>query len=133
MLNAVILVFIGGAVGAILREFLMLMVRNPIDGFPMDILTANLIAAFLLGLVTAQHARKAISDNVNTLLGTGVMGGLSTFSSFAYGSYVLMTSPTERGGLALLYTFGRRGLLGGTLDVLGVDPPPTSFAGAHAW
>ena len=103
MLNAVILVFIGGAVGAILREFLMLMVRNPIDGFPMDILTANLIAAFLLGLVTAQHARKAISDNVNTLLGTGVMGGLSTFSSFAYGSYVLMTSPAERGGLALLY------------------------------
>ncbi len=103
MLNAVILVFIGGAVGAILREFLMLMVRNPIDGFPMDILTANLIAAFLLGLVTAQHARKALTDNVNTLLGTGVMGGLSTFSSFAYGSYVLMTSPTERGGLALLY------------------------------
>ena len=35
-----------------LREFVMLMAPNPVDGFPLDILAANLVAAFLLGLVT---------------------------------------------------------------------------------
>lgn len=103
MLNLVILVFVGGAVGATVREYIMLMVRNPIDGFPLDILVANLLAAFLLGLVTAQHARKAVSDNVNTLVGTGIMGGLSTFSSFAYGSFVLMTASMASAAVALLY------------------------------
>jgi len=103
MLNAVILVFVGGAVGAMLREFLMLMVRNPIDGFPLDILAANLVAALLLGLVTVQHARKAVSDDVNTMVGTGIMGGLSTFSSFAYGSFVLLSAPKDRVGVAMLY------------------------------
>jgi len=103
MLNTLILVFVGGAVGAMLREFLMLIVRDPVDGFPLDILTANLVAAFLLGLVTAQHARKAVSDNVNTLVGTGIMGGLSTFSSFVYGSFVLLSGPTHHPGVAMLY------------------------------
>jgi len=99
MANLIILVFIGGAIGAMLREFLMLMIPPLSDGFPMDIFVANIVAAFLLGLVTALHARTVISDNVNTLVGTGVMGGLSTFSSFAYGAVVVMTASRE--GLAV--------------------------------
>jgi len=31
------------------------------------------------------------------------MGGLSTFSSFAYGSFVLLNSPKDRPTVALLY------------------------------
>lgn len=91
MVNTIILVFVGGAVGAMLREFVMLMIPPLHDGFPLDILVANLVAAFLLGLVTALHQRKVLTDGVNTMLGTGVMGGLSTFSSFAYGAFVLMS------------------------------------------
>lgn len=90
MINIVILVIAGGALGAMLREFVMLMVPPLADGFPLDILVANIVAAFLLGVVSALHGRKVLSDGVNTMLGTGVMGGLSTFSSFAYGSVVLM-------------------------------------------
>jgi CrcB protein len=37
----------------------------------------------LLGVVAALHSRKVVSDPVNALVGTGVTGGLSTFSSFA--------------------------------------------------
>ncbi len=103
MLNTIILVFVGGAIGAMLREFLMLLVGNARDGFPLDILVANLIASLLLGWVTARHTRKAISDDVNTMLGTGIAGGLSTFSSFAYGSFVLMSAPKGDPGLAVLY------------------------------
>jgi CrcB protein len=98
-----ILVFVGGALGATLREFAMLMVPNPTDNFPLDILVANLAAAFLLGLVTALRRRRVVSDGVNVLVGTGIAGGLSTFSSFAYGTIVLMSTSTASAVVALVY------------------------------
>ncbi|WP_378941224.1 CrcB family protein [Mesorhizobium sp. ANAO-SY3R2] len=103
MINIIILVIVGGALGAMLREFTMLMVPHLAYGFPLDILVANIVAAFLLGLVTALHTRKVLSDSVNTMVGTGVMGGLSTFSSFAYGSVVLMAASTASALVALAY------------------------------
>ena len=103
MVNFVILVLVGGGLGAMLREFVMLMVPNPVDGFPLDILAANLLAAFLLGLVTALHRRQILSDDVNMLLGVGIMGGMSTFSSFVYGSVVLMHASITSAVVALVY------------------------------
>ena len=103
MLDYFIVVFVGGAVGSILREFTMLTVPNLADGFPMDILVANLVATFLLALVTALHRRQIMSDKTNMLIGTGIMGGLSTFSSFAYGVVVLMSTSTASAIVALVY------------------------------
>lgn len=103
MIDLVIVVFVGGAVGAMLREFIMLMVPPLSDGFPLDILVANVVASFLLGLVTALYTRKIHSSAVNALIGTGVMGGLSTFSSFAYGSAVLMQGSTTGAVVAVVY------------------------------
>ena len=99
----VILVFVGGAVGAVLREFAMLMVPTLSRGFPLDILVANLLAALLLGLIAALHSRKVASDAGYALIGTGITGGLSTFSSFAYGSSELMTRSTTSAVVALVY------------------------------
>src|ERR1700751_4808897 len=81
----------------------MLMVPNLADGFPMDILVAHLVATFLLALVTALHRRQIVSDKTNMLIGTGIMGGLSTFSSFAYGVTVLMSTSTTSAIVALVY------------------------------
>jgi fluoride exporter len=103
VLDYFIVVFVGGAVGSILREFTMLMVPNLADGFPMDILVANLVATFLLALVTALHRRQIVSDKTNMLIGTGIMGGLSTFSSFAYGVVVLMSASTASAIVASVY------------------------------
>src|ERR1044072_8772920 len=97
------LIFVGGALGAILREFAMLMVRNPVDNFPLDILAANLLASFLLGLVTALHRRKVVSDHAEVLMGTGVAGGLSTFKNFIYGAVVLMSVSTASAAVASTY------------------------------
>jgi fluoride exporter len=93
----------GGAVGAVLREFAMLTVPNLTHGFPLDILVANLLAASMLGFVTALHNRRAVSDAVNSLIGTGFTGGPSTFSSFAYGSTVLATASTQGALVAFAY------------------------------
>lgn len=103
MMNTIILVFVGGAVGAISREFLMLGVPTLSDGIPMSILVANIIASFLLGLTTSLYQKGTLSQGVNTLVATGIMGGLSTFSSFVYGAYVLMAGSTTGMLSALLY------------------------------
>jgi CrcB protein len=103
VIKIVTLVFAGGALGAMLREFLMLMVPHGSRGFPLDILVANIVAALLLGLVAALHSRKVASDGAYALIGTGVTGGLSTFSSFAYGSVVLMSTSTMSAVVASAY------------------------------
>ena len=53
---AVLLVFVGGAVGAIAREFLMLFVPTLSHGFPLDILVANVVASLLIGVSTAARS-----------------------------------------------------------------------------
>jgi fluoride exporter len=103
VVNIVILVFVGGALGAMLREFTMLMVPNLADKFPLDILVANLVAAFLLGLVTALHRRQIVSEGAELLVGTSIAGGLSTFSSFAYGAVVLMSASMASAVVASVY------------------------------
>jgi fluoride exporter len=103
VVNIVIPVFVGGALGAMLREFTMLMVPNLADNFPLDILIANLVAAFLLGLVTALHRRRIVSEGADMLVGAGIAGGLSTFSSFVYGAVVLMSASTASAVVASVY------------------------------
>jgi CrcB protein len=103
VIKIAVLVFVGGALGAILREFAMLMVPNLVDNFPLDILVANLVAAFLLGVVTALHRRRIVSENAEILAGTGIAGGLSTFSSFIYGAVVLMSASTASAVVASAY------------------------------
>ena len=100
---AVPLVFIGGAVGAVAREFLMLLVPTLSRGFPLDILVANVVASFLIGVSTGRHDRKAINDGWHLTVTTGVMGGLSTFSSFAYASSVLMKASMTGALVAAAY------------------------------
>jgi fluoride exporter len=103
VVKIVMLIFVGGALGAMLREFTMMMVPNLLDNFPLDILVANLVAAFLLGLVTALHRRQIVSDDAEMLVGTGIAGGLSTFSSFVYGAVVLMSASTASAVVASVY------------------------------
>ncbi|MDN0123398.1 fluoride efflux transporter CrcB [Yersinia aleksiciae] len=94
MPNLIILVFVGGAFGAMCREFIMLSVPRLADGFPMDIFVANIIAAFLLGLTTSLFKKDKINQYVHLMVGTGIMGGLSTFSSFVFGAVEMMKNPT---------------------------------------
>ena len=86
-----------------LRELVMLIAPHLTDRFPLDILLANLVAALLLGLVTALHGRRAVSDGVTMLVGTGVTGGLSTFSSFANGAVVLISTSKASAVVASSY------------------------------
>jgi len=103
MFRAIVLVFIGGAVGAVIRELLMLQIPDGRDGFPWSIFVANVVASFVLGLVNGLHSRGALGSDANLLVGTGVTGGMSTFSSFAYATFVLWTTSEIGASVGIVY------------------------------
>ncbi|WP_322997309.1 CrcB family protein [Castellaniella sp.] len=98
-----LLVFIGGGIGAVVRELFMRFSPTGLGGFPLDILLANLLACLLLGLVAAARAQGRIGDQFYLFMATGVTGGLSTFSSFAYGPVVLMSGSSMGLLIAVAY------------------------------
>ena len=89
MKHDVWLVFAGGGIGAVVREALMLSVQT-VGGFPFSIFFANVIAAFLIGLATGLVTRGSLGASGNLFFSTGVMGGMSTFSTFMHGTDQLL-------------------------------------------
>ncbi len=74
-------VFLGGCVGGYARYALSDAWSVSRATFPSAILTANLIGAFVLGLVVILAADLVPSRYLRPLLGTGFCGALTTFSS----------------------------------------------------
>lgn len=93
-----IMVLVGGGLGAIVREFSMLLFSRESAAFPVDIFAVNMLASLVLGLAFGRHRGARLSDNATLFVSTGLFGGMSTFSTFTYGSYPEMTTP---GGLGL--------------------------------
>ena len=103
MLKDGILVLIGGGIGAALRELLMLGVANLPGGFPMPIFIANMTAALLIGVLSALTITGGvIGSGGKLLLTTGIMGGLSTFSSFVWGTQQMLANVAEQAS-AIVY------------------------------
>jgi len=103
MLKNLILVFMGGGIGAAGRELLMLVVANLPGGFPMPIFIANMTAALLIGVLSALTVPGGvIGSGGKLLLTTGIMGGLSTFSSFIWATDKMLANPAEQAS-AIVY------------------------------
>lgn len=80
-----LLVLAGGAIGAPLRYLLDLHIQARHDSvFPWGTLAVNVLGSFLLGVVAALVAAHPDAGWVLTLLGVGVCGALTTFSTFGY-------------------------------------------------
>ncbi len=82
----VAVVALGGAVGAAARYGLG-HVLTPVGGWPLGTLAANLLGAFLLGALLETLVRRGEEGGriqvLRLALGTGVLGGFTTFSSLA--------------------------------------------------
>jgi fluoride exporter len=78
-----LLVVLGGMVGAPLRYLVDVRVTARLgSGFPFGTLVANTAACVLLGLVAGLGL--AADAPAYVLLGTGVAGAMSTYSTFAF-------------------------------------------------
>lgn len=104
---SIALVLIGGGIGAGCREVLSREVPN-LDGVPVVVSVVNLIGAFLLGLLyeglTRVDPGPTRTSQLKALLGTGFCGGLTTYSSLATDTAVLLDD--SRFGVALAYALG---------------------------
>jgi CrcB protein len=91
-------------VGTGLREAIAL--ANPASdgGFPAAVYLINVIGAFALGLLLEVLARRGPDSgrrrSVRLLLGTGVLGGFTTYSAFAVDAAALLG---ESLAVALMY------------------------------
>jgi CrcB protein len=75
-------IFVGGALGTLLRAMLGEAFPGSATAWPWPTFTVNIVAASLLGyFVTRLQERLPLSSYRRPLLGTGLCGGLSTFST----------------------------------------------------
>ena len=80
-LEPLLLIAVGGFTGAILRH--VLAVELP-GAFPWGTLAANVLGAFLLGILLYEaHLRDLLSAETRLLVGTGFCSSLTTYSTFA--------------------------------------------------
>jgi CrcB protein len=75
-------VFVGGAVGTLARAALSSAYPLPAAEWPWPTFVVNVVGAFLLGYFTTRlQERLPLSSYRRPVLGTGLCGGLTTFST----------------------------------------------------
>lgn len=100
----------GGAIGAGARYLVGVGAYRLFgSGFPWGTLIVNVVGSLIMGLLIASVAIKySISNEMRTLLTTGVLGGFTTFSAFSLDFAVLMERKAQ--GLAMVYLGASVGL-----------------------
>jgi CrcB protein len=85
-MGRVLLISLGGAVGTAARYLLSLWLLHALGpAFPYGTLAVNVIGSFLLGVIMqAGLDTTLLSPTARIVLGTGVMGGFTTYSTFNY-------------------------------------------------
>jgi len=96
-MNALVLVFLGGGLGAVSRHLSgMAVTRVAGIGFPWGTMLVNIAGSLAMGLLIAWLARRSSGDaDLRLLLATGFLGGFTTFSAFSLDAVSLY----ERGAL----------------------------------
>ncbi|QLJ03515.1 MULTISPECIES: fluoride efflux transporter CrcB [unclassified Streptomyces] len=80
-----LLVVAGAAVGAPLRYLTDRAVQSRHDTvFPWGTFTVNVVGSLVLGLVTGAVVAGGMSSDAQLLIGTGLCGALTTYSTFSY-------------------------------------------------
>jgi fluoride exporter len=90
MLKSIMLVSLGAVIGAVARYLLSeATVRIFGDGFPYGTLLVNVIGCLVIGIFGGWGIPD-LSDTTKLLLITGLLGALTTFSTFGWESLELM-------------------------------------------
>ena len=91
-MKQILLVFIGGGTGSILR-YLISRGLNTATVLPLGTLLVNVVGSLLIGFVIGLgYRQQLISENGMLLLATGFCGGFTTFSAFSYENQLFLKS-----------------------------------------
>ena len=97
---SLVLVAIGAFIGATARLFVIERVGRRFDAtFPTAILFANLTGSFALGLIATLLAERGGDRDAYLLLGTGLLGSYTTFSTFSFDTIRLLENGEARPAL----------------------------------
>jgi CrcB protein len=108
-------IFVGGAVGGAARTWLSDSAPPHAGSWPWATFAVNVVGCLLLGyLVTRLQERLPITSYRRPLLGTGVCGGLTTFSTFQLDLLRML----DRGDLGLAAVYGGASIAAGFAGVL---------------
>jgi CrcB protein len=117
------MVLLGGAIGAPLRYLTDLFVQSRHDSvFPWGTLTVNVVGSLALGVTAAVAVGLDLPGWVLALVGTGLSGALTTFSTFGYETFRLL----EEGSVLTALANAVAGVLVALAACAG------GFAAAHA-
>ena len=97
----ILMVFIGGGVGSVLRYMISQWVPWQEGNFPYATLVANIVSSIILGCLLGWVTRYDLLSPYRLLLMTGFCGGFSTFSTFSAEGLVLL----ERGQTMMAITY----------------------------
>jgi len=92
-MKQLLLVFVGGGFGSVLRFIVGKWLNNSENGFPYGTFAANIIGSLLIGIILGLAAKnESLSQSQTLLLATGFCGGFTTFSTFAYENHIFLKS-----------------------------------------
>lgn len=93
-LSRIFAVGIGGFLGSIARYLISLRMNEmyPESFIPYGTLIVNVVGSFLLGVIMELSVRSYMNTTLRLFLSTGIMGGLTTFSTMSYETIALLTS-----------------------------------------
>lgn len=90
----VLVVGCGGFIGAATRYLISLWAAKSIPGtIPYGTLIANILGAIIIGFVSEMALRtNYVSPTAKTFITTGMMGGLTTFSTFSLETITMLSN-----------------------------------------
>jgi CrcB protein len=93
-MNQFLLIVVGGGIGSFCRFLLATWVADQLGpAFPFGTLAVNLLGCLIIGMIAGlPQASTTLSPATRLLLMTGFLGGLTTFSTYEYESFMLTTN-----------------------------------------
>jgi CrcB protein len=97
------LLVLAGACGALARFEVEVAVRRRVGGsFPYGTLLINVSGSFVLGIIAGLAAHRGVPTQLVTVVGTGLLGSYTTFSTFSFDTVGLVETGRLRAAVANL-------------------------------